>query len=204
MTAHKRVHSGERPYVCQEAGCTEAFTWSGSLKEHIFYYHTADRQQRRKQEEERVAKALTKAQIDFKREHQVDFGCLQGTFARTDFIVLMGGKVIIVKVDEYQHESYGISCEVARMLQIQKALMLEENELPVHILRYNPHTFHIDGIKKRVTRQIREERLVEAIRDTDLLANGSGHRLLSMQCHGKVQVLQAGYTRAWYTAQDHG
>ncbi|GAQ92195.1 hypothetical protein KFL_009420060 [Klebsormidium nitens] len=163
LTLHERTHTGEKPYKCIEADCEEAFSRGDPLKTHTFYYHTKEGQQRRKREEERIAKLLTKAGLPFKREHHVTFDCLGGSFARIDFILDHKGKIIVIEVDEYQHEGYGVACDVARMLQIYEAWAIEGNSLPVHIIRYNPHAFQIDGKRAAVTRKIREARLLEAI-----------------------------------------
>lgn len=103
--------------------------------------------------------------FDFKREHYVSFACWGGTFARADFVVLLGGKVIVLEVDEHQHQGYGVSCDVARMANLYEAWALEGNMLPVRIIRYNPHAFQVDGKAAKVKRSVREARLLEAVRD---------------------------------------
>ena len=165
LSDHRRLHTNERPHVCNEEGCGATFVQGSTLKQHVFYHHTKEGQQQRKREEERVAKHLTAVGVDFKREHQVDLGCVEGTFARTDFLILLQGKVIVVEVDENQHEGYGVACDISRMLRIYEAWIVEGNQLPVSIIRYNPHPFRVDGKEKRVTKKAREARLVEAIKE---------------------------------------
>lgn len=133
------------------------------MRTHEYFYHTAEGQQRRKREEERVAKLLERAGIDFKREHHVSFGCTLRTFARVDFIIVLNGKVIALEVDEYQHEGYGVACDVARMVKLYEAWLLDGNTLPVRFIRYNPHAFRVDGKEQKITKAVREARLLDAI-----------------------------------------
>jgi hypothetical protein len=143
----------------------ESFTQGPHLKSHAFYFHTAEGKQHRKREEERVAKLLAKAGVDFKREHHVNFGCIQETFARVDFIIILNGKVIVLEVDEYQHDGYGVACDVARMVKLFEVWLLEGNTLPVRFIRYNPHVFRVDGKRQKVKKAVREARLLEAIQE---------------------------------------
>ncbi|GAQ91764.1 hypothetical protein KFL_008480050 [Klebsormidium nitens] len=145
---HKPQDSALKDFLESEEGARQTLVW--------------------KLKEERISQLLTTSGIDFKREHHIDFGCLQGTFARPDFIILMGGKVIVVEVDEFQHEAYGVACEVSRMLRIYEAWMLEGNGLPVHFIRYNPDPYQVDGTRKRVLRRAREARLLEAIHEASM------------------------------------
>ncbi|GAQ93660.1 Zinc finger-containing protein [Klebsormidium nitens] len=190
LQVHQRTHTGERPYACTE--CKDDFAQSTHLRTHTYYYHTTEGKQKRKREEVRIAKLLEGSSIDFKREHYVNFGCLQGTFARADFVIIQNGKVVVLEVDEYQHESYGVACDVARMAKIYEAWLLEGNGLPVRFLRYNPNAYHVDGKKQKVKRAAREERLLEAIREASE-ADGDGMQVRYMYydvVSGKPAIMQ--------------
>lgn len=154
-------------------GCDAAFTTAGNRKQHVILHHTAEGQQRCKREEERIAKLLKCAGVDHKREHHVSFGCTEGSSARVDFIIVQNGKVIALEVDEYQHETYGVACDVSRMVKLFDAWLLEGNTLPVRFLRYNPHAYQVDGKKVVVAKKVREARLLEAIKEA-AEADGDG------------------------------
>jgi hypothetical protein len=171
------MHTGERPFTCTE--CEAAFAQGPHLKSHAISYHTAEGQQRRKREEERVAKLLAKAGVDFRREHHVSFGSIQETFARVDFIIIINGKVIVLEVDEYQHDGYGVACDVARMVKLFEAWLLEGNTLPVRFIRYNPHVFRIDGKRQNVKKAVRAARLLKAIQEASE-ADGDGMQVRYM------------------------
>jgi hypothetical protein len=111
----------------------------------------------------RIVKALTAADIDFKREHHVSFDCLGGTYCRLDFVVIINGKVVVIEVDEEQHATYGVSCDVGRMVNLCSALLLDGNELPVLIVRYNPHAYDVDGIRRKTPRKDREAALINVV-----------------------------------------
>ena len=84
-----------------------------------------------------------------------------------------------MEVDEYQHESYGVACDVSRMVKLVEAWLLEGNTLPVRFIRYNPHAYKVDGKTSRVPKKVREARLLEAIREA-AEADGEGMQIRYM------------------------
>jgi hypothetical protein len=125
--------------------------------------------QRHKRQEQRIAAVLDAAGIDYKREHQVDFKCIREynskKCARTDFLILQGGKTIFLEVDELQHMSdgYTLSCEMRRTVDIMSALLAGGNELPVVMIRYNPDAYSVDGKRVKRPRKEREQVLVRVL-----------------------------------------
>jgi hypothetical protein len=165
LNSHTLTHTRARPHRCNFEGCDAAFAHRHKLKAHIHFYHTKEGQRERKREEVRIAKLFKKNNISFKREHHVSFHCSDGTFARMDFIIIVNGRVIIVEVDEDQHRTYDIGCDVARMTNVFEAWVLDGNTLPVRIIRYNPHAFRVDGQLVNLSKKDREVRLLEAVKD---------------------------------------
>ena len=73
---------------------------------------------------------------------------------RPDFVWDLGFRALVLEIDEFQHkhENYVQRCELVRVSRIVEGY----GGIPVHIIRYNPDAFKINGVT-RVTK--REERL---------------------------------------------
>lgn len=173
LSAHRRTHSGEKPHKCNFDGCEFAATQSCNLIQHKFIHHTREGQVRMKLEESRILRVLTKANVDFTEQHMIDFCCMgedrDGARAWIDFLVQVKDEnnkvqgIIFLEVDEEQHKTYNVTCEVRRMSDVHRTLILEGNTLPVCFIRYNPDSYSVDGKNCKVTKTKREEDLVERL-----------------------------------------
>jgi len=148
------------------------------LTRHFRNNHTEEAYIRRKKQEQRIAKALERAGIHFKREQRISFTCFKNTgtqSARIDFYIDIHLKCIIfLEVDEKQHKyGYAIGCDMARMSHVLTALRLEGNTLPILFVRYNPHAYRLDGHLQRTLKKDREAQLVQFLTTYKPLTSGS-------------------------------
>lgn len=85
-------------------------------------------------QENKVAEFLKSKNIDFIQDKRADTSC---SLKRPDFSIDYGTHMLIVEVDENQHQSYPCECEQSRMLTIFNDL----GGLPVTFIRYNPDNY---------------------------------------------------------------
>jgi uncharacterized Zn-finger protein len=177
---HVRLHTGETPFVCDVPGCDAAFPQLSGLNGHARGHHSDLHKARHKVEESRVAAHLSSIGLvelmtlgdllpppgHYKREHSVFFECFEASTSRRscriDFVVgARNGGHVFLEVDERQHRyGYGsnVSCDFKRMHDSTTAALLDTgcDKLRVLWLRYNPHSWHVDGSIVRVPRAARE------------------------------------------------
>tara|TARA_B110000881_G_C18440937_1_gene445908 strand:- start:230 stop:736 length:507 start_codon:yes stop_codon:yes gene_type:complete len=116
------------------------------------------------------------------REKRVDFRCngsnMDCKWANIDFIVAVKGGVVFLEVDENQHKGNMISCETRRMTTVHESCMLDPcqplAQMPLVLLRYNPHAFRVDGNIERISKVNREKKLVKYLKNMSLESNAAG------------------------------
>ena len=113
----------------------------------------------------------------FRQELHIDFRCAgvsdDKKYAKIDFVLGVEGGLVFLEVDEHQHK-YGyrdhLSCDIKRMNSVMGSLIMEASALPVPSmpnvlwLRYNPNAWKPDGATRRLTKDVREGRLVKHLR----------------------------------------
>jgi hypothetical protein len=186
---HEILHTGEKPHACDIAGCEKTFAQLAGLNQHMQKDHKKQFRQRRKKEENFVATHLRSIGLveltslgdalppagHFKREHRVYLSCEAASasdrkYASIDFIVgAEGGGHVFLEVDERQHRfGYGslLACDFKRMYDVMAAAALDSGggSLRARWLRYNPHSWHVDGSLVRVGREDRLKWLGERVR----------------------------------------
>jgi len=80
---------------------------------------------------------------------------------RPDFTFVTDASAVVLEFDEYQHEPYTQSCELARMSDIY----LSYRGLPVTFIRYNPDAFKVGGTTLVTKRETREGVLLNVLKE---------------------------------------
>jgi hypothetical protein len=127
------------------------------LKRHFERIHSERGAQRRKHREEALAKYLTSVAFGFDR---VNF-CGEGSkkFARVDFVIHKHDRYVAVECDEDAHKTYGVLCDVRRMLLDVVMQLTPRSELPLR----NPDAYAVDGQAQKPKMGERRRELLLAI-----------------------------------------
>jgi len=93
---------------------------------------------------------------------RTECGMQPQTYARLDFVIEKDGVVVVIEVDEHQHQTY---CgEIARVNEVAAYLLLTKNNKYVHFIRFNPDAFKINQQRGKVPMKTRHARLMEKIK----------------------------------------
>lgn len=167
LRAHTFIHLGYKPLSFPDEHCDFTCVWQSALKVHISRKHSEEGAQNQKRQEAKVSRHFEKLGLAHKREHRIDFTCIDSDkyWASIDFVIEMSGGIVFLEVDENQHRfGYGsVSCDLKRMAHVMEALALDGNTLPILWIRYNPNAFRIAGKLQKVLQRDREEALYEKI-----------------------------------------
>lgn len=219
MAHNKTIHGGtglppvpNKKFVCKFPLCEASFLTDFELRMHSSKIHSADGQAAHKREEQRVANALDEHGFQYVREHKIETECsFSGSaYVKADFVMVFHNTVVLLEVDERQHEGYGVSCEIARMAKIVETLRLEGNEMRIVFVRYNPHDFRIDDIKHSVPESQKLETLVNFLRmiSTEAIVPGAcdvrlAYLFFDFQSDGSLSILEhpeySEFVKEWVT-----
>ena len=96
--------------------------------------------------------------VEFRREVTIWLNRDSKRFIRVDFMIEAENRMVIVEVDEHQHALYDKVKERERQEQL-----LETISGKVHLIRFNPNSFCVDGVPQRATHNERHRALLAAV-----------------------------------------
>lgn len=166
-------HLNIRPFVCdqcpQSLSLSSRFVTRQGLLRHKTNYHRDRSEKWRKKYEEIVIQFLDQRKICFQREFFVPlrdcFPDVCRVYARLDFVIHQPGFVVIVSVDENQHQSYCVSEEISRMMNVVASLITGTSDSIIRMkwIRFNPNAFSLDGKRRSIPLPKRLDHLAEEI-----------------------------------------
>ena len=123
-----------------------------TLVKHIHRVHSTKAQTRIKKREAQMDTALSDHGFTFERELQIKFNSRaeRPYSARMDFAVMRSWGYVYVEVDERQHKPYPEGHDAERMQLILAEHMIEGRAGKVHIIRFNPDAFSLNGVRQKL------------------------------------------------------
>jgi len=142
------------------------FAGAQTLLVHMRRAHSDDRKAVTKTKELDVYQALQKAGYVSEYQKHVAFaGCgleSETRCAYVDFAIPMPWGYVLVEVDEDQHRSYDVSCDVRRDFDVAASISLGSGH-KLRTIRYNPDSFRVGGVTRRTSKAERLEVLMHTI-----------------------------------------
>lgn len=183
LKEHKKTHTGEKNYKCTHTNwedaskqCGGTFPSQSRLSRHIECWHTAKGIRRKAKKQDRIRRLLDRIAKDmYKPEHVISFKCMneddpEGSYGRIDFLIEIKNDqnqtvgFVFLEVDEEQHTRYSVSCEVRRMTDVHRSLIMEGNTFPIAFVRYNPDAYSIDNLPVETRDITRQEELTHVLK----------------------------------------
>jgi hypothetical protein len=138
--------------------CKSCSLFVVNKKPHLCNYCNTTSTLRQKTKEMDVVNYLQLLGYNFIHNKSVGFVC--GNY-RPDIKIDANTHIVIVEIDEDQHNQYDHSCEMARMFNI-----FQSEGMRCVFLRFNPDVFKINGKTKKVYKDTRLKILATKIKDS--------------------------------------
>ena len=118
----------------------------------------------------KVYQALQETGVSFEFPKHIPFaGCglnSETKHARVDFSIAKEWGHVILEVDEDQHRSYPIGCDVRRDFCIHESVTMGSGH-KLRVIHYNPDAFRVDGKACATTQKDRIAKLLAALEEDE-------------------------------------
>ena len=112
--------------------------------------------------------ALQEAGVTFEYQKRIPFAACglnsETKFAKLDFLIATEWGYIVLEVDEDQHRSYPVRCDVRRDMDIAASVALGSGHR-LRIIHFNPDAYRVDGKTRLTSKKDRVAKLLEALEE---------------------------------------